>query len=279
MNLSTTMGIELTYIPNILQMIADDFENGVDLAEDMEDTFLYAKRREFQKALRNKGFLQNFVRVGEDPGVVEVPTKPFKKLESLLKVAATATKTAKEVGMSPKLPYQTGGGAHIHMGMKDSPQSPRHEQRANALKKLVAEYPVMSWAFVDLSDDINATPPTLPIMDWDEPFDKDHALNFNGHYNTAELRFFEMGDRHQLRRNILFADALFRKAEEMVAAEGDITFTLPTELSLKRMTKKEALKQWDDLVKLLGLNARTFAPQRVHLGKRMDAMKRKEVGV
>lgn len=289
MKLSTTMGMELTYTPTILQAVSEELDynwNGYELAA-IEEALVDVKRGQLKNALKNKGILKNFVNVHTDPGVVEVPTKPQRNLEAFLKIVREANAVAKSVGLSPKLPYTTGGGAHIHMGLPKNDEQ-RHAYKVE-LANLVAKYPVMSWAFTDLSDDINASPirdERLLDRDWNNRpmvFDgsKDYALRFS-HFNTAELRFFEMGDLAQLKRNILFADAVNRRALALASATADRADFREqgwTYKTLQRLTKAQALTMFDDMLKELGLSGSMFKPQREHLAERMDRMKRGEVSL
>ena len=142
MQLSTTMGMELTYIPTFLQAAAD--ENISEwVLNDLEIDLLELKVDVFKKALKNKGILKNFTTVYTDPGVVEAPTKPFLDSDELLHLVRQTHAVAKQVGLSPKLDYSTGGGAHIHMGLPHGRNSSElRENYRTELLNLVSKYPV-----------------------------------------------------------------------------------------------------------------------------------------
>lgn len=157
MSLTTTMGIELTYVPKAVQIAKDRgavFDNESapgerDLLDGYHILMWYLVRAKKIPVYS----------VSRDPGVVEIPTMPYRKISSLLSVARRLRIEAEAIGLSTELDYTGGGGAHIHTGLIGEDYEAR-ELYKKRMALYVALNPWFTWATVGVTDYCNAAPIT-----------------------------------------------------------------------------------------------------------------------
>lgn len=156
MKLATTMGVELTYVPAALQILADE---GITLPDnyggpqhDLTSGFVGLMRRivEHKNIPTYRGVLS-------DPGVVEIPTKPYQKLSELMTVIRSLNKEAENIGLLPGAQFQSGGGAHIHTGTVGKTPEARYDYARRAII-FASMNPWLAWATAGTGDDINSQP-------------------------------------------------------------------------------------------------------------------------
>src|ERR1700743_2836897 len=162
MSLTTTMGLELTYVPEAVQIALN---RGIKATPDQME---YNGERDlldgFQRLLKllceaKKIPLYGYEGVKRDPGVVEVVTRPSRKLSTLLSVARRVTREANAIGLSDYEAYTGGGGCHIHTGIIGDTSEARR-QYTGRMVAFIAQNPAFAWATLDIVDDINAKPIT-----------------------------------------------------------------------------------------------------------------------
>jgi hypothetical protein len=157
MSLTTTMGIELTYVPLALQIAIDrgaTFEPRE--CSPGEDGLLNG----FRQLMRHMVMVKKIPvwrDPSTDPGCVEIQTKPYKKLTTLINVARRLRREAEALGMATNASYTGGGGAHIHTGIIGSTKAER-DMYAKRMNLFVAMNPWICWATLNVVDDINAKP-------------------------------------------------------------------------------------------------------------------------
>lgn len=164
MRLVTTMGVELTWVPTILDKIAD-LNNGYDSKLNSVDDLLpdtssicsgYARMLSHNLNLRKIKYRQ----CSRDPDCVEMSTFPYKNLDMLMKTIRSSCAAAEEIDLKPTSEWFNGGGCHIHAGLVGKHKSSAL-QFGNRIAMFCATNPWLSWAFVGIVDDMNAEPLTL----------------------------------------------------------------------------------------------------------------------
>lgn len=157
MSLTTTMGIELTYVPacydTALQRGAN-FEPTV--AVPGEDDMVNALARVLRLLVKAKK-IPAYRGVYTDPGCVEVATKPYKTLSRLLSVAKRIRVEAEAIGLATQATYSGGGGAHVHTGVIGKTDEEREAYKRRMLV-FAAHNPWIAWACSDVVDNCNAQP-------------------------------------------------------------------------------------------------------------------------
>jgi hypothetical protein len=151
------MGIELTYIPLAIQTAIDrgaviNPQQSLPGEEHLCSAFarLMAKLVEAKKIPTYKG-------VHTDPGCVEVQTRPYRKLTTLINIARRLRREAEALGMVTEAAYTNGGGAHIHTGIIGDSEQERN-MYAKRMMLFAAMNPWLCWATLNVNDDINAMP-------------------------------------------------------------------------------------------------------------------------
>lgn len=161
MSLTTTMGVEFTWVPQVLQIAQD---RGVEWdVEDIpgESSFVHAYAQLMRRLIKLKRIPVH--QCDTDPGCVEVSTRPYTKLDQLLSVYRRLNREAMALGLIPSAEYTGGGGAHIHTGIPFSTRTDRqkHGEYVNHFMLWAAQNPWVSWAFLNVVDDVNAEPFTV----------------------------------------------------------------------------------------------------------------------
>lgn len=162
MSLTTTMGIELTWVPKALQIAQD---RGVEWEPDdipAERSFTAAFCTIMQKLIELKNIPIN--QCHTDPGCVEVSTRPYKRISSLISVYRRLNREATALGLVATADYTGGGGAHIHTGIPFAMHSPEWNNYTRRFALWAAQNPWVAWAFLNTVDDINAEPITLDLL-------------------------------------------------------------------------------------------------------------------
>lgn len=175
MSLTTTMGIELTYVPLAIQTAIDrgaaiEPQKNLPGEEYLCNAFcrLMAKLVEAKKIPTYRG-------VHTDPGCVEVQTRPYRKLTTLINVARRLRHEAEALGMVTEASYTNGGGAHIHTGIiGDSDQE--RSMYAKRMMLFAAMNPWLCWATLNVNDDINAKPINMHHLQRDR-YGEDAAMS------------------------------------------------------------------------------------------------------
>lgn len=157
MKLATTMGIELTYCATAIQTM---FDRGVPYYPNRRDTdgetpICSGLACVLRNILSHKKI--NFYACGVDPSCVEVSTKPYTKLETLINISERIGREAAFIGLTPRLPYTIGGGAHIHTGVLGKTPDDRDNYKRR-MCVFAAKNPWLSWAFADIYDKENRNP-------------------------------------------------------------------------------------------------------------------------
>lgn len=183
MSLTTTMGMELTYVPAAVQVAIN---RGAKFkpceAEHNGETQLIKGYVSLLNSLVQAKKIPVYSGAHHDPGVVEIATKPYAKLSTLLSVARRIGREATALGLSPKEVYSGGGGCHIHTGVIGATQ----DERAAYIKRMfvfMAQYPAFAWATSSTGDDINATPiPRQLIMGGTETDTQDTLIELENSF-------------------------------------------------------------------------------------------------
>lgn len=158
MSLTTTMGIELSYVPQAIQTA---FNRGATFpTQDAlgERDLINGLAKLLRHMVKTKN-IPTYYEVHTDPGCVEVATKPYSKLSTLLSVARRIGREAEALGLTPSADYTGGGGAHIHTGVLGDTHAEREAYKRRMLL-FAAMNPWMAWACINVVDDINAGPIT-----------------------------------------------------------------------------------------------------------------------
>lgn len=170
--LSTSMGVELTFMPVAMQWCVDaldpEYQKHPDSCIDVYEQNVMCAC--FVGALRQYMTTHSipFYKCSQDPGCVEVPTKPYTTLNELTKVCRQIWKAADKFCLLPELPSFNGGGAHIHTGVVGKSSKERQEY-IGRMAVFANHNPWLSWAFIGSSDSINAEPiPARHIRDREE---------------------------------------------------------------------------------------------------------------
>ena len=157
MSLTTTMGIELTYVPacydTALQRGAN-FEPTVCVPG--EGDMVSALARVLRLLVKAKK-IPTYREAYTDPGCVEVATKPYKTLSRLLSVAKRIRVEAEAIGLATQAAYSGGGGAHVHTGVIGKTAEEREAYKRRMLV-FAAHNPWIAWACSDVVDNCNAQP-------------------------------------------------------------------------------------------------------------------------
>lgn len=156
MSLTTTMGVELTWVPQALQ-IALDRGAGFDPQEAPGESNLTNALAIIMRTLITAKNIPTYRNAYVDPGCVEIATKPYKKLSSLLSVYRRLNREAVAIGLTPTAEYTGGGGAHIHTGIIGDTNAER-DMYVKRMMLFAAMNPWMCWATLNVVDDINAKP-------------------------------------------------------------------------------------------------------------------------
>lgn len=156
MSLTTTMGIELTYIPAAIQIALDRGATFEPSSAPGESALIDAFARLMSNIVKAKN-IPTHKGVHTDPGCVEIPTKPYRKLTSLINVARRLRREAEALGMVTEAAYTNGGGAHIHTGLIGDSEQER-QMYAKRMMLFAAMNPWLCWATLNVNDDINAKP-------------------------------------------------------------------------------------------------------------------------
>lgn len=149
--LAVSMGIELTFLPNINEYLFTEY--GVA----PRDSYAEGVMREFyaeamKKIMDRKGI--DYFKCHTDPGCIEVPTNPKKTSNALMKSVRQIYSVARELDLSPRAKYiNAGGGAHIHTGIPENVNDDTYKAMATAF---LAYNPWIAWAFADKTDARNA---------------------------------------------------------------------------------------------------------------------------
>lgn len=159
--LATTMGIELSYVPAVIQTLYDQ-DVHFDESRENENYSPQEERavcRGLAQALRllldRRGIKHHDCH--DDCNCVEVSTNPYRSAEKLINTARKVRIEAERIGLYPSLPYTIGGGAHIHTGIIGRDKK---ERKAYSCRMFVfaAKNPWLCWAFAHPNDDINSLP-------------------------------------------------------------------------------------------------------------------------
>lgn len=159
--LHTTMGIELTFMPPAMQ----DIINAINPEGDREPDEILSENAQNSMCKAYVGVLGKllierkaaFHDVSNDPGCVEVPTKPYTTLNGLAKACKAIWKCADHLGLVPRLESFNGGGAHVHTAILGKTREDRQQYVAR-MAVFANRNPWLSWAFLGVVDDINAEP-------------------------------------------------------------------------------------------------------------------------
>lgn len=154
MSLTTTMGVELTYVPAAIQ-IALDRGAGFDPDHAPDSSLVGGFCTLMRHMVQAKKIPVQ--QVGTDPGCVEIPTRPYSKLSQLLSVARRLGREAQALGLTTNAEYTNGGGAHIHTGVIGDTEPDRDMYKARMML-FCAMNPWLAWATLNVNDDINAKP-------------------------------------------------------------------------------------------------------------------------
>jgi len=160
MKLATTMGVELTFSPAILDRQIKRFKGEKVFGKaachvndsDLCSAFATMLRRVLEhKKIPHYG-------CSMDPSVVEVPTKPYINSAKLHSAMRRIMREASMMDLNPVVDWMAGGGAHIHTGVlfgRDRNKREAYKARMNAF---AAMNPWLAWAHLNVVDDINAEP-------------------------------------------------------------------------------------------------------------------------
>lgn len=176
MKLVTTMGIELTYMPLIWDWMFEQYgkayakKNGHKPTDDAKiETVVQGRGNDVNGAaykMRTVFDLRNIQmnNVGIDPDCVEISTKPYSELDSLMRRARVVQEYAADFDLVPELERFNGGGAHIHTGTEFIKSEHQRERYIKRMMVFVAQNPWITWAFVGLADNTNAEPLTQDVL-------------------------------------------------------------------------------------------------------------------
>jgi hypothetical protein len=170
LQLATKMGIELTYMPAVWDEIADAYGALYNLRNDDDEDEGWAScvHDRHSAVCFFAAQLKTILRLrkvavyhcGTDPDCVEVPTKPYKSLDALMRRARVITHHAESLNLTPKLVHFNGGGAHIHTDTRHIGDLSARKLYCRRMAVFAAKNPWLSWAFIGLTDNINAEPLT-----------------------------------------------------------------------------------------------------------------------
>jgi hypothetical protein len=169
MKLVTTMGMELTYVCAAVQVALNRGAKFTpDAAEYHGETALLEGFQRLLLSLVSAKGIETYNGVQSDPGVVEVPTKPYTKMADIIRVARALRKEAEAIGLSVHEEYTGGGGAHIHTGLIGKTET----ERVNYARRMMvwaAQNPWFAWATLDVIDEKNARPiPRHKLLEGDD---------------------------------------------------------------------------------------------------------------
>ena len=156
MSLTTTMGVELTYVPKAVQLAINrgaTFDTSSAPGESsLLDGFCHLMRHMVK--IKN---IPTWNGVQRDPGCIEIQTRPYKRISSLTSIARRLRIEAEALGLVTDADYTGGGGAHVHTGVIGKTE----EDRKAYSKRMIlfgAMNPWLGWATLSVVDDINAKP-------------------------------------------------------------------------------------------------------------------------
>ena len=159
MKLATTMGIELTFSPAVLERQVQRFKSekvfGKALSKVDDSSMCAGFATVLRHVLQHKKIAH--WACSTDPSVVEVPTKPYINSAKLRSAVRRIMQEAEAIDLMPVVSYTGGGGAHIHTGVLGKDYSDRELYKAR-MNAYVGQNPWLAWAHLHIVDDINAEP-------------------------------------------------------------------------------------------------------------------------
>jgi hypothetical protein len=156
--LITTMGIELTFVPSIYDLINEAVPGAVTPPSSYGGSDLRCAHAHFLKGVLDARSVSVF-NCGTDPGCVEVPTMPYDDSKELLTACRNIHSAAEVCMLQPYGTYTRGGGAHIHAGKVGCDDAEKRRVTAHVMAWMTAN-PWMAWAHAIPKDEDNANPLT-----------------------------------------------------------------------------------------------------------------------
>ena len=246
MSLTTTMGIELTYVPAMYQVALNRGATFEPEYAPMESDVNCALARLMQHLIRAKK-IPVWGEATTDPGCVEIRTKPYRKLSTLLSIARRLRREAEELGLVVQADYSSGGGAHIHTGIIGSDNKER-SMYSKRMMLFAAMNPWLAWATLNTVDDINAKPLTRQHLSrrnrYSDNNDEDTVEHCESHIKSyAHVVARETAYMHRADR---WCERVYRErgARDVLAAQ---TYLMMWKMRLIRLRSKSAKAETDML--------------------------------
>jgi hypothetical protein len=172
-------------------------------------------------------------RIGQDPGVVEIPTKPVNSWKQFKKAYETISDECRRFNLIPRVEEDAGGDGHIHVSGLTEPE--RVYLYRDATRR-----PYLSWAFIHPYDNNNAK----TLLRWRAsgegwgagyPTWKEYAICHRNEYGTEEFRLFWTPNNWQEQmEHMALVQAYLGKVRKEVAA-GNQGQELPNATEAKKL--------------------------------------------
>jgi hypothetical protein len=156
--LITTMGIELTFVPSIYDLINEAVPGAINTPTSYGGSDLRVAHASFMSNVLKKRGVKVY-NCGTDPGCVEVPTMPYDDGKELLTACRNVHSAAEVCMLQPYATYTRGGGAHIHTGRVGKDDAEKRRMTAHVMAWMTAN-PWFAWAHAIPKDEDNANPLT-----------------------------------------------------------------------------------------------------------------------
>jgi hypothetical protein len=199
-------------------------------------------------------------RVGRDPGVVEIPTKPMTSWAEFKQIYETIRGECERFKLIPRYEDEAGGDNHIHV-------SGLTEGERSYLYRDMMRRPYVSWAFSHPNDDINSK--TLLYwranQNWERDYPRTKSYAVVHRVSTEEFRLFWTPNTWDEQvEQMALVQAYLGKIRKEVAA-GHQALAYPNEEEARKILasyKKSFARcerEFRDFIKWIGLETPHYA--------------------